>query len=145
MSYGAPAAEASDAAEDPKDAPAKIPGEAPAEASEVPKTPGAAGRGPVGTPDATFRLRSFRVVREILNQHNDVKKVKRIIARLLRAQVYNDVEALKDPPLKSLLGLAKLLILQVQEETDQYLRVNKEKLTGLDPSWSKVALGRPGG
>ena len=83
MSYGAPAAEASDAAEDPKDALVKIPGEAPAETSEVPETPGAAGGGSVGTPDATFWLRSYRVVKEILNRHDDVKKAKRIIARWL--------------------------------------------------------------
>ena len=81
MSCVTPAAEALDAAEDPKDAPAESPGEAPAETSEVSETAGAAGGGPVGTSDATFWLRSLRVVKEILSRHNDVKKAKRIIAR----------------------------------------------------------------
>ena len=53
------------------------------------------------------------MVRDILNGHDDVEKAKRILARWLPAQVYNDIEALKEPPLKSLLGLAKLLIFQV--------------------------------
>ena len=84
MSCGALTAEALDAAEVPDEAPAKlpgdapaeVPGEAPAEISKASENAGATGGGPVGTPDATFRLMSLRVVKEVLGRHDDIEKVK---------------------------------------------------------------------
>ena len=51
-----------------------------------------------------------------------------------------------EPPMVKTLRLAGLLIFQIgAEETDRYMRTNKEKLAGLAPSWSKGVFGSPGG
>ena len=89
---------------------------------------------------------SLGIVKEVLGRHNSLEKVKRIVARWLRAQICIDRRAIAEPVLDSLLRLAELLIFQVgAEETDQLLKTNKAKLSGLTPSWSNGVFGRPGG
>ena len=90
--------------------------------------------------EATFRLSSLGVVKEILDRYNSYEKVKRIIARWLQAQIRlrRDRGAILEPPTVETLRLAGLLIFQVGAEgTDRLMRTNMEKLTGLALSWSK--------
>ena len=97
-------------------------------------------------PEATFTLSSLGVVKEILDRYSSYEKVKRIIARWLQAQIRSDRGAILDPTTVETLRLVGLLVFQVgAEETDQFMRTNKENLTGLAPSWSKGVFGSPGG
>ena len=72
--------------------------------------------------------------------------VERIIARWLQAQICSNREAILEPTTVQTLRLAGLLIFQVgAEKTDQYMKTNKEKPTGLAPRWSKGVFGSLGG
>ena len=91
-------------------------------------------------------MSALGVVKEIVDWYTNYEKVKRIIARWLQAQICSDRESILEPATVQTLRLAELLVFQVgAEETDQILRTNKEKLSGLAPSWSKGVFGSPGG
>ena len=83
-----------------------------------------------------------------MDRYNSYEKVKRIVAWWLQAQIRirRDRGTILEPPAVETLRFAGLLIFQVgAEETDRFIRTNKEKLNDLTPSWSKGVFGSPGG